>query len=62
MTAEAARHRARLRVSLAEQGPRAKVDDLWIAAVAAADDMVVVTQDDDVDPVEEVGGPRVVRG
>ncbi|MEJ5866970.1 type II toxin-antitoxin system VapC family toxin [Pseudokineococcus sp. 5B2Z-1] len=61
VTAEVARHWARLRVGLAEAGRRAKVNDLWIAAVAAANGMDVVTQDDDFDPIEEVGGPRVVR-
>ncbi|WP_298992796.1 type II toxin-antitoxin system VapC family toxin [uncultured Pseudokineococcus sp.] len=61
VTAEVARHWARLRVGLAETGRRAKVNDLWIAAVAAANGMDVVTQDDDFDRIEEVGGPRVVR-
>ena len=32
---------------VAELGRRAKVNDLWIAAVAAANRMDVVTQDDD---------------
>ena len=61
VTAEAARHWARLRVGLAERGRRAKVNDLWIAAVAAANGLDVVTQDDDFDAIEEVGGPAVVR-
>lgn len=60
VTAEAARHWARLRVGLAERGRRPKVNDLWIAA---ADGLDVVTQDGDVDVdvIEEVGGPAVVR-
>ncbi|MEJ5914507.1 PIN domain-containing protein [Pseudokineococcus sp. 1T1Z-3] len=61
VTAEVARHWARLRVGLAEGGRRAKVNDLWIDAVAAANAMDVVTRDDDFDPIEDVGGPRVVR-
>lgn len=61
ITADAARRWAELRVRLAQEGRRAKVNDLWIAAVAAADDLDVVTQDDDFDVIEEVGGPRVVR-
>lgn len=61
VTAEAARHWARLRVALAEGGRRAKVNDLWIASIAAANDLVVVTQDDDFDPIEAVGGPPVIR-
>ncbi|MEJ5943723.1 type II toxin-antitoxin system VapC family toxin [Pseudokineococcus basanitobsidens] len=61
VTAEAARRWAQLRVVLAEQGRRAKVNDLWIAAVAAANDMDVVTQDDDFDAIAGAGGPAVVR-
>lgn len=61
VTAEAARHWARLRVALAEAGRRAKSNDLWIASIAVANDLVVVTRDDDFDPIEAVGGPVVVR-
>lgn len=61
VTAEAARRWAALRVRLAELGKRAKVNDLWIAAVAAANDMSVATQDDDFDVIEEAGGPTVIR-
>jgi predicted nucleic acid-binding protein len=61
ITAEAARQWASLRVRLAEAGRAAKINDLWIAAVAAANDMDVVTQDRDFDAIEAVGGPRVVR-
>lgn len=56
-----ARHWAELRVRLAEEGRRAKVNDLWIAAVAAAHSLPVVTQDDDFDPIQAVGGPSVIR-
>jgi len=61
VTAEAARRWAELRVRLAEQGRRAKINDLWIAAVAQANGMDVVTQDDDFDVIQEAGGPPVVR-
>ncbi len=61
VTTEAARRWAALRVRLAEQGRRAKINDLWIAAVAAANAMVVVSQDDDFDDIETAGGPAVVR-
>ncbi len=61
ITAEAARRWAQLRVRLAEQGRRAKVNDLWIAAVARANGMDVVTQDDDFDVIEGAGGPAVIR-
>jgi predicted nucleic acid-binding protein len=61
ITAEAARHWATLRIRLAEEGRRAKVNDLWIAAVATANGMAVVSQDDDFDAIEIVGGPTVIR-
>lgn len=61
ITAEAARQWASLRVRLAEEGRKAKINDLWIAAVAAANDMDVVSQDDDFDAIESVGGPTVIR-
>jgi predicted nucleic acid-binding protein len=61
ITVEVARRWAELRVLLAEQGRRAKVNDLWIAAVAMANGMDVVTQDDDFDVIEQAGGPSVIR-
>ncbi|GAB2482826.1 PIN domain-containing protein [Jatrophihabitans fulvus] len=61
VTAEVARRWAELRVRLAELGRRAKVNDLWIAAVALANNMDVVTQDDDFDVIELAGGPAVIR-
>lgn len=61
VTSEAARWWAELRVRLAEEGRRAKVNDLWIAAVALANGMDVVTQDDDFDVIADVGGPAVIR-
>lgn len=61
ITAEAARRWAELRVRLAELGKRAKVNDLWIASVALANDMDVVAQDDDFDVIAEAGGPPVIR-
>ena len=57
----AAGHLATLRVRLAEEGRRINVNDLWIAAVAAANDLPIVTQDSHYDPLESVGGPRVIR-
>lgn len=61
VTAEVARHWSVLRVRLAEEGRTAKVNDLWIAAVAAANGMDVVSQDGDFDAIEAVGGPSVIR-
>jgi predicted nucleic acid-binding protein len=40
-----------LRARLAEAGRRMKVNDLWIAATAVANQIPVVTQDDDFDAV-----------
>lgn len=59
--ATAARHWADLRTRLAEAGRRVDVNDLWIAAIAAASNLVVVTRDDDFDVISSVGGPAVVR-
>lgn len=61
VTAEAARRWATLRTRLAEEGRKAKINDLWIAAVATANGMNVVSQDDDFDVIEIVGGPTVIR-
>jgi len=61
VTAEVARRWAELRVRLAEAGRTAKVNDLWIASVALANEMDVVTQDSDFDAIETVGGPAVIR-
>jgi predicted nucleic acid-binding protein len=52
---------ARLRVHLAEAGRRLNVNDLWIAATALANDLPVVTQDDDFEPVDGVAGLAVLR-
>jgi len=57
----AAGHLATFRVRLAEEGRRINANDLWIAAVAAANDLSIVTQDSDYDPLEGIGGPQVIR-
>jgi predicted nucleic acid-binding protein len=59
--AAAARAWAQLRVQLAESGRRVRVNDLWIAAVALANQLPVVTQDDDFDPVHDVAGLVVIK-
>ena len=46
---------ARLRVHLAQTGRRVNVNDLWIAATAAAHRLPIVTQNDDFGPVDGVG-------
>jgi len=57
---EAAARWAELRVRLAEVGRAMNVNDLWIAAIAAANQMPVVTQDDDFAALEAIGGPEVL--
>lgn len=52
---------ARLRVYLAQIGRRINVNDLWIAATAAAHQLPIVTQDDDFDLLSGVGGFEVIR-
>ncbi|MGL4743001.1 MAG: type II toxin-antitoxin system VapC family toxin [Dermatophilaceae bacterium] len=52
---------ARLRVHLAEHDRRVNVNDLWIAATAAAHQIPVVTQDDDFGPLDGVRGLEIVR-
>lgn len=59
--AEVAAEWARLRVHLAETGRRVNVNDLWIAAAAAANGLPVVTQDDDFDPLQGATGLDVIR-
>lgn len=51
---------ARMRVHLAESGHRANVNDVWIAATAAARGLPVVTQDHDFDPLDGIAGLLVV--
>lgn len=46
-----------LRVRLAEEGRRANVNDLWIAASAIAESFNIVTHDADYDAIESIGGP-----
>lgn len=59
--AAAAAKWAALRARLAEEGQRANVNDLWIAAVAVANGLPVVTQDPDFDVLEGIGGPAVLH-
>jgi predicted nucleic acid-binding protein len=58
---DAARMWARMRVHLAESGRRVRINDLWIAAIAASQDLPVVTQDDDFDPLDGVAGLTIIR-
>lgn len=57
----AARMWARLRIHLAETGQRVRINDLWVAAIAASRALPVVTQDGDFDPLDGVAGLTVIR-
>jgi predicted nucleic acid-binding protein len=61
VTEVVAEHWARLRLLVAEQRRRVNVNDLWIAATAAAHGLPVLTQDADFDVLAEVGGIEVIR-
>ncbi|WP_319457836.1 MULTISPECIES: type II toxin-antitoxin system VapC family toxin [unclassified Mycobacterium] len=58
---DAARMWARLRIHLAESGRRVRINDLWIAAIAASRGLPVVTQDDDFDALDGVADLRIIR-
>jgi predicted nucleic acid-binding protein len=57
---EAARLWALLRVHVAETGRRARINDLWIAAIAASKHLQVVTQDEDFDALEGVADLAII--
>lgn len=58
---EAARMWARLRIHLAETGRRVRINDLWIAAIAASRALPVITQDDDFAVLNGAAGLRVIK-
>ena len=58
---EAARVWARLRIHLAETGRRVRINDLWIAAIAASRALPVVTQDDDFAALDGAGGLTIIK-
>ena len=57
----AARMWARLRVHLAETGQRIRINDLWIAAIAASRQLPIITQDNDFDVLDGVAGLAVIK-
>lgn len=59
--AEVAARWAELRVRLAQAGRKMNVNDLWIAAVAKANALPVVSQDADFEVIQDLGGPAVIR-
>jgi predicted nucleic acid-binding protein len=58
---EAARMWARLRIHLAETGRRVRINDLWIAAIAASRALPVVTQDDDFAALDGAAGLTIIK-
>ncbi|MGZ8714839.1 MAG: VapC toxin family PIN domain ribonuclease, partial [Mycobacterium sp.] len=52
---------ALLRVHLAEAGRRVRVNALWIAVIAAAKHLPVVTQDGDFHVLEGVAGLAIIH-
>jgi predicted nucleic acid-binding protein len=58
---EAARMWARLRIYLAETGGRVRINDLWIAAIAASRALPVVTQDDDFAALDGAANLTIIR-
>lgn len=55
-----AREWARMRYRLAEAGRRINVNDLWIASIAIANSLPVVTQDSEFEVLVGLGGPDVI--
>jgi predicted nucleic acid-binding protein len=58
---DAARMWARLRIYLAETGRRVRINDLWIAAIAASRALPVVTQGDDFTALDGAGRLTVIK-
>jgi predicted nucleic acid-binding protein len=58
---EAAQMWALLRVHLAETGGRVRINDLWIAAIAASRHLPVVTQEQDFDALTGVADLSIIR-
>ena len=57
---EVARAWSQMRAYLAASGARVAVNDMWIAATAAASEMPVLTQDGDFDALNGVAGLTVI--
>lgn len=58
---EAARMWARLRIHLAETGRRVRINDLWIAAIAASRGLPIITQDNDFDALSGPAYLTIIR-
>ncbi len=51
----------RLRIDLAETGRRVRINDLWIAAIAASRALPVVTQDNDFAALDGAANLTIIR-
>lgn len=51
----------RMRYRLRENGRKINVNDLWIAAIALAHNLPVITQDSDFSTLSDLGGPSVIN-
>lgn len=51
----------RLRNAVQLANRRVNVNDLWIASIALARSLPVITQDNDFDALADLGGPEVIR-
>jgi len=58
---EAAHMWARLRIHLAETGRRVRINDLWIAAIAASRGLPIITQDNDFDALDGAANLTIIR-
>ncbi len=58
---ESAHEWARLRLYLRDRARRMEVNDLWIAAIAATNDLPIVTQDADFDVLDGAPGVAIIR-
>jgi predicted nucleic acid-binding protein len=58
---EAARMWARLRIYLAETGRRVRINDLWIAAIAASRTLPVVTRNEDFAALDGAANLTIIR-
>ena len=57
---ESTGHWGRLRYRLREEGRHINVNDLWIASIALAHDLPVITQDRDFELLSDLGGPPII--
>jgi predicted nucleic acid-binding protein len=58
---EAAEEWARLRFRLAQTGRRVNISYIWVASIALANDLPVVTQNHHYGPLEDLSGPVVIQ-